>query len=246
MKVWRAADPSKLDLPKMEAVLRAIVAERPGDPQPLIFLARVELAQDNGPEAARALQRAAAIAPNDAEVWSTLGEARTMLADGQVTPDARAAFARALALNPAAPAPRYYLARARIAGGDLAGGLADWKALVLAMPADDPRRAALQAEIAQVSRTGALPAAEPQASQAPPNQGADQAAFIQAMVDRLAARLKANPDDPAGWARLIRAYGVLGKTAARDGAISQARRLFKDRPADLKTALDVAAPSPPP
>ena len=30
------------------------------------------------------------------------------------------------------------------------------------------------------------------------------------MVDGLAARLQRQPDDPAGWARLICAYGVLG------------------------------------
>ena len=68
-------------------------------------------------------------------------------------------------------------------------------------------------------------------------KAAQQSAFIQAMVDRLAARLKASPDDPQGWARLIRAYGVLGQSQRRSAAIAQARRLFKDRPQDLKTAL---------
>ncbi len=60
------------------------------------------------------------------------------------------------------------------------------------------------------------------------------------MVDRLASRLKASPDDPPGWARLIRAYGVLGQTAKREAAMGEARRLFKDRPQDLKTALSGA------
>ncbi len=67
--------------------------------------------------------------------------------------------------------------------------------------------------------------------------GGDQAAFIQSMVDRLAGELKARPDDPAGWARLIRSYGVLGQADRRRAAIDQARRLFKDRPAALATAL---------
>ena len=57
------------------------------------------------------------------------------------------------------------------------------------------------------------------------------------MVDRLAARVKAQPDDPQGWARLIRAYGVLGQTARRDAAITEARRLFRDRPDALAAAL---------
>ena len=49
----------------------------------------------------------------------------------------------------------------------------------------------------------------------------------------LAARLAAHPDDPAGWARLVRSYGVLGQTTQRDAALGRARVLFKDRPADL-------------
>ena len=67
------------------------------------------------------------------------------------------------------------------------------------------------------------------------------------MVDRLAARLKRQPDDPEGWARLIRAYGVLHQSDRRSAAIAEARRLFKDRPNDLRTALQgEAGPAPAP
>ncbi len=57
------------------------------------------------------------------------------------------------------------------------------------------------------------------------------------MVDRLAKRLQTQPDDPQGWARLIRAYGVLGRKDRQDAAVAEARRLFKDRPDALRTAL---------
>lgn len=40
----------------------------------------------------------------------------------------------------------------------------------------------------------------------------DRSAFIRSMVARLAERLEENPNDPAGWQRLIRAYEVLGET----------------------------------
>ena len=246
MKAWRAEDPAKLTLPQMQAVLQSIVAERPKDAQPLVFLARVEMAQGDSASAVRALEKAAALAPRDASVWSSLGEARTLAAEGKVDADARDAFMHAVAIDPANPSAIYFLARAAIADGRVAQGLAGWKALLAALPADDPRRPALQAEIAEVQRDGGLPAQPAPAAETPAQGGAEQAAFIQSMVDRLAARLKAQPEDPQGWARLIRAYGVLGVTAKRDAAIGEARRLFKDRPADLKTALDVAAPAPPP
>ena len=59
------------------------------------------------------------------------------------------------------------------------------------------------------------------------------------MVDGLAARLKANPDDPAGWVRLVRAYQVLGETDRRDAALAQARRRYAARP-DVLSDLDAA------
>lgn len=245
LKAWRAGDPSRLNLPELAAVLQSIAAERPRDPQPLLFLARVQGAEGDLNAAARTLQRATALAPRSAEAWGALGETLIELGQGEVTADARAAFERARALDPAEPAARYYLARADIAAGDVQGGLARWRELLAALPASDPRRAALEAEIAAVERAGRLPAAGAQAAATAPAERGQEAAFIQSMVDRLAARLKTQPDDPAGWARLIRAYGVLGQTAKRDAAIAQARTLFKDRPDALKTALAGDVPAPP-
>ena len=240
------SDPGRLTLPQMRAVLEMVAGQRPNDPQPLVFLARVEASQGDLPSAVRNLQRAADMAPDNAQTWAMLGAALIDQTSGDIGPDARAAFQRARTLDPAAFEPRYMLARAQIAEGKSAEGLAEWRALAAGLPADDPRSAPLASQIAEVRQTGRLPAApaEDQASGAPAG-GADQAAFIQSMVNRLAARLKAQPDDPQGWARLIRAYGVLGKTAERDAAIAQAQKLFKNRPDALKAAMQTGV-SPPP
>ena len=61
------------------------------------------------------------------------------------------------------------------------------------------------------------------------------------MVDGLAARLKANPDDPDGWVRLVRAYTVLGETDRRAAALIDARARYAGRPEVLK-ALDACPP----
>ena len=50
-------------------------------------------------------------------------------------------------------------------------------------------------------------------------------AMIRGMVQRLADRLKENPDDLAGWQRLERAYRVLGDTAKADAAAAEIKRL---------------------
>jgi cytochrome c-type biogenesis protein CcmH len=234
LKAWQEAarsDPRRLSLPEVAAVLEQAAKDHPKDLQPLIYLAGAEAAEGDPASAVRTLQKATLIAPNDAQVWTALGEAIAQLGQGQITDDARQAFERAHALDPAAPAPRYYLAQGKIAAGHAAEGLKDWQELAASLP-PGPDRTALEADIAAVTRTGRLPE-----EQQPASGAGDQAAFIQSMVDRLAARLKAQPDDPEGWARLIRAYGVLGQTARRDAAVAEVRRLFKDRPDALKTAL---------
>jgi cytochrome c-type biogenesis protein CcmH len=236
LKTWQEvakSDPRRLRLPEVAAVLEQAVKDHPGDPQPMIFLAGAQAAEGDPASAARTLDKASRIAPNNAQVWTALGEALTELGQGQVTADARQAFERARALDPVAPAPRYYLAQAKITSGEVAEGLKDWRELADAMPAGEDRTA-LEADIATVEKTGRVPGAS---EAQPPAGGGDQAAFIQSMVERLAARLKAQPNDPEGWARLIRAYGVLGQADRKAAAVAEVNRLFKDRPDALKTAL---------
>lgn len=74
----------------------------------------------------------------------------------------------------------------------------------------------------------------------------DQAAMIRQMVDGLAARLKASPQDPDGWLRLIRARMVLGDAAAAAAARTTALATLTDpaartRLADGAKALGVPA-----
>ena len=49
---------------------------------------------------------------------------------------------------------------------------------------------------------------------------------IESMVARLAEKLKANPDDPEGWAMLARSYSALGRFGDAAGAYAQADARF--------------------
>ena len=250
LKSWETvsrADPSRLALPEMAAVLAADAKSKPNDPQPLYYLGVVERAEGDLPSAIRHLEKSVDLEPRNAKVWATLGTALVEQDQGQVGDAAADAFRRALQLDPAAMQPRYFLARADMAAGRLDAGLAAWRQLLASLPAQDPRHGQLQAEIDQVARTGKLDAVRTASDQAPPAASGQEAAFIQSMVDRLAARLKAQPNDPEGWARLIRAYGVLHRDDQRKAAIAEAQRLFRDRPKDLATALQgETAPAPAP
>ncbi len=239
---WRASEIETLDVTRLAAILRAVTAERPNDPEGFHKLATIELAAGDPLAAGQALRRAVALAPERPELWALLGETFVVQAEGRVDGDARRAFGEALRRDPANTSARYFLARGQIQDGKVAEGLAGWRALLASLPATRPdelaTRDALANEIAAVVRTGGLPTAAPAAEADVPD-----AAAIRGMVEGLAARLKSQPDDPAGWIRLVRAWTVLGETQKRDAALADARARFKDNP-DVLQALDQAAEAP--
>jgi len=227
MEAWRSADPSGLSPAEMAAVLSVMTREKPGDPEGFRYLAMAEGAAGDTAAAARALRKAIALAPARADLWETLGEVLIVEAGGGAPPEARAAFRRALALDPTSAAARFHLARAQVLDGDRAGGVAAWRALMAELPADDGRRATLEAAIDEATRPA------PQA----PAGGGDALAAIRGMVASLAARLEAQPDDPEGWVRLVRSYAVLGDTLRRDATLARAQARYAGR----KDVLDQLA-----
>lgn len=225
---WREADPAALTPPQMAVVLRTLIKERGADPDAYTYLAQAEMASDSPGEAIRAMRRAIELAPDRADLWEGLGESFVVQAQGEVTPQARRAFEEALQRDPKTVNARFHLARAQIDAGDRDGGLAAWRSLADELPAVDPRRAAVRQAIA---------AAEGQPA---PQFDNEQMAAAQGMVESLAARLDAEPDDPEGWVRLVRSYAVLGDAARRDAALASARTRYAERPEVLQ-ALDAAA-----
>ena len=236
LEAWRNADPSTLSPPEMAAVLTVMTREKPDDPEGFRYLAMAQGASGDTAAAIRALDRAIALAPRRADLWETLGEVMIVNAGGGAPPEARAAFRRALALDPTSMAARFHLARAQVIDGDKAGGIAAWRALLAELPADDPRRRAL---------IGAIGEAEHPAPEQPDAAaGGEELAAIQGMVANLAARLEAKPDDPEGWVRLVRSYAVLGDTARRDAALAKAEARFAGR-SEVMSALAAAAKAEP-
>jgi len=233
---WLAENPASLTPPEMAAVLGKLTKERPNDPEGFRFLALAEGAAQNPAGAVRALRRAVRIAPERADLWEMLGEALIMQSGGEVTADARAAFAEDLKRDPKAIAARFHLARARIEAGDKQAGLAEWRALAADMPADDPRQGALKAAIADAEGAPATPAA--------PALSGDQMTAVRGMVAGLAERLKTHPDDPEGWVRLVRAYAVLGETAKREAALKDASTRYAKRPDILEQLAKAASAEP--
>lgn len=235
LEAWRNADLQTLPPQALAAVLRQVTKERPTDPEAFRYLALAEGAAENPSEAGRALRHAITLAPRRADLWELLGQSLISENGGQPSAESDNAFREALKRDPKAVAARFHLARSKVMAGDKAGGIADWRALMGDMPAEDPRRAALAQAITEAqSETPAVAAA--------PAGG--QLEMIRGMVAGLAARLESQPDDAEGWVRLVRSYAVLGETAKRDAALAQARKQFAGKPA-IQAELDAAAKTEP-
>jgi cytochrome c-type biogenesis protein CcmH len=226
---WRRADLANLNPPEIAAVLRDVLKTRPDDAEGYRMLAMVEAEAQNMPAAVRALRRAVALAPERNELRRMLGEALVFQSGGKVEADAEAVFAELLRRDPGDAAARFYLAQAKAERGRGAEAAADLRALMAEMPAGDERRPYVEAAIAKAEGRPALT-----------REPSPELDAIRGMVASLAAKLEQSPDDAEGWVRLVRSYSVLGDTAQRDAALTNAKARFADRP-DVLKQLDEAA-----
>ncbi|MGE0053158.1 MAG: c-type cytochrome biogenesis protein CcmI [Hyphomicrobium sp.] len=164
-------------------------------------------------------------------------------ANGIVSKKARAALQRAKELAPDSTEPRLWLAYAKEQDGDIAGAIADYKALLAKAPEDAAWRAPVTERLKQLeAQASGKPAAQADMSPEASGDGkassgsqpesavaglpAEQRAMIDQMVARLAGRLKENGNDLEGWLKLMRALKVLGRDAEATTALSDARKQF--------------------
>lgn len=237
------------DIGQRIAELEAAAKAAPNDAEAWRRLGWAYYGTEKFAQSVAAYTRATEIDPKSGQTWSALGEALvyTGTPEQPFRPEAVAAFRKALALDPADPRARYFLAVARDLAGEHKGAIDDWLALLKDTPPGAPWEASLRDTIVQagakhgIEVASRMPAATPAPSAAtdaipgpsreqmaaaaalPPGQ---QEAMVRGMVDSLAARLKADPKDSAGWLRLMRARMVLGEEAEAGRALTQARAAF--------------------
>ncbi|MDP9086896.1 MAG: tetratricopeptide repeat protein [Pseudomonadota bacterium] len=98
-------------------------------------------------EAAQVVQSALRAHPEDPELWT--GYANALVDHGRMlTPAARLAFARAIALSPDSPGPKFFLGLAMMRSGDRAGALRLWQAVLASAPADASWRPMVEGGVA--------------------------------------------------------------------------------------------------
>ncbi len=235
-----AAANGHVDLEKTAASLAEKLKAEPENEQSWLLLARTEAALGHWQKSADAYQQAMQLSKGSPEIAASYGEMLVMAADGMVTPRAREIFTAALAHDPGNLAARYYLALGQAQAGDAAAAIAAWQKLAGDLPAESPLRQELATRIADTAKAAGLPAPELAAPARGPSS-ADMAKaaemtpeerqrMIRGMVETLAAKLQANPQDLEGWMKLGRAYAVLGERDKAADAYAHAAALKPDDP----------------
>jgi cytochrome c-type biogenesis protein CcmH len=203
----------------------------PNDVRGYEVVAPVYLRLGRFADAVNARRKLLALAGETAERQADLGEALAAAGNGVVTVEAKAAFERALALDPNELKAKFFIGVAAEQDGDRHKAQAIWTGMLKGAPAGAPWVPMVSEALKRIGGTPppvvvAKPAAEPSAATPGPSAAdvsaasqmseKDRGDMIRAMVARLAGRLKENGNDIEGWQRLLRAYMVLGE---RDKAV---------------------------
>ena len=229
----RLADPNG-DINVLIAKAENHLAVNPNDGAGWDLLAPIYMRNGRIEEAVDAYDRAIRLlGPTPARLGG-YAEALVVQSDGLVTTKAQEALQQALALDPNDPRSEFYLALGLKQEGKKDEALTAFNRLVATSPADAPWLPLVKQHVAEL--TGAAgsaaapgnPSAEDVAAAENMSSG-DRQEMIRGMVESLESRLKANPDNLEGWARLIRSHVVLDQ---RDKAAAALKEGLKTFPAD--------------
>lgn len=252
-----------LGSPQLPGQPQAARSDLPADHQPIVELVgRVEAHLEQNPddgrgwevvgpvymqlgrydEAIKARRNVLRLLGPTAEREADLGEALTAGANGIVTAEAKAAFDRAVALNPADFRARYFVGLAAEQDGRPEAAADIWRKLLASAPADAAWKDFVREALARVDPTAGAPQPGPSAADvaAAGEMSTEQRdTMIRGMVARLADRLKQDGSDVDGWLRLLRAYVVLGDKSQARAAADDARRALASEPDKLRQVNDL-------
>lgn len=241
----QAAPPEQTDIMTAVAKIETHLAQNPDDGRGHEVIAPIYLRMGRYDDAVKAWASAIRVLGSSPMRETSLGEAMVFAANGTVTPEARAAFDRALTLAPDSQQARFYTGLAAVQDGDKEKARGIWSKLISEAPpgaawADIVRERIAGLDAPQAGPPGTQQGAPQAAQQADPRPSseagrniaelpeAERNAAIRGMVDNLSARLAQNGHDSAGWVMLIRAYTVLKEPALARNAVNDARRALEN------------------
>lgn len=218
---WTKAARQNIDSLPPEA-LSAVLHRRASEPDNVknpefwLFLGKVDMMAGRYYEAAKAFDTSMKLSPKIFTGWSDIGEALYFVAGGAVGPDSQKAFDVALKQDPTDARAHYYLGRRDLDQGRYDSARTHFLTAKAALAVDDIRQNAIAEQLAAVETAQSGEAAAK--------------ARVNGMVASLEAQLAEQPDNPDGWARLLRSYDVIGDTAGKARALKSMQAHYRDRP----------------
>lgn len=191
------------------------VARNPDDGRAWEVLAPVYMRVGRYDDAVRAYRNVLRLNGSNAAHEADLGEALVFAANGVVTDEAKKQFDRALALDAKDVMARFYTGMAADQDGRRAEAEKIWRGLLAEAPPGAP-----WVELVTHALNRQAPAGAATAGNSPPPADHD----ADAMVERLAQRLKKDGADMEGWLQLVRSYRVLNRNDKMEVAIADARK----------------------
>ena len=225
--------------------LAARLKEKPDDPKGWAMLARSYKVMGRFPEAEQAFLKAGDLINTEPDLLVDYADLLAVRANNNIEGKPLELVTKALALNPQHPMGLMMSGVAAYRRSDFKLAVAQWEKLLAVLDPGSPDAQQVEADIADARAKAGLPAgaakipaAGADAGKLPPVDAAAAAGMtpekINQMVEGLAARLKANPDDLAGWVRLARVYKTQGRMAEAEAAFEKAGKLV-DKDPDLLT-----------
>ncbi len=217
----------------MVAQVENHVERNPNDGRAWEVLAPVYMRLGRFDDAVRAWRNAIRLNGSSASREADLGEALVFAANGVVTAEAKSQFDRAFALDGQDVMARFYLGMAADQDGRRAEAEKIWGDLLAKAPPGAPWVEMVRHAMERNAPAGADDGRN-RRSRRVRGEAAEQQHDVNAMVARLADRLKKDGSDVQGWVQLVRSYRVLGQFDKAQAATADARAALASDPDKLR------------
>lgn len=242
---------------QMVEALAARLKANPDNPKGWAMLARSYKVMGRFVEAEQAFVKVGDMLNNEPDLLVDYADLLAVRANNNIEGRPLELVNKALSLNPQHPMGLMMSGVAAYRRNDFKFAVAQWEKLLLLLDPGSPDAQQVEADIADARAKAGLSATAKAAGAAnTANTGSDVGKLapvdpaaangmtpekINQMIDGLAARLKANPDDQAGWVRLARAYKVQGRLPEAEQAFAKASKLVDADPDLLTQYADLLA-----
>lgn len=233
---------------QVEQVVNAL-AERlkanPEDPKGWAKLARSYKFMGRMAEAEQAFLKVGDLINTEPDLLVDYADLLAVRANNNIEGRPLALVNKALALNPQHPMGLMMSGVAAYRRSDFKIAVAQWEKLLTLLEPGSPDAQQVQADIADARAKAGMSGAAATSSKLPPVDPASAGSMtteqINQMVERLAERMKSNPDDLAGWVRLALAYKTQGRLPEAEDAFVKAGKQVETDPDLLAQYADLLA-----